>query len=639
MRRLQSSCGHRRFLRHSRRRLLAVVTCGVLGSVVARGAVAQTLTRTYQQTGHSEQLTSVAASADGLRFLTTSVDGTARLWQGVAPRHILCPGPTSPVIGGDLSPDGLVAVYADLEGGLYRYGVDDQSLVVIGAVAEGPVRALRFSEDGSLISSIGDNGAMVRSAADLTAVASLVGGEEVSALDVAAATVSVTARGSQVEVWNAATGAVLLSWTASGAIRDLATSDSAGTIAALVDGVEVVVRDVASGSSVATIADTMGLFTTVELSNDGSLLTIGDRVGRLHFFATATGQFITSLSAHADELIETRMVGTSPFLVTASYDSTSQLAFLPVPSIAGAVSPATGRTWSGGVSWSGRAVLTGSLSRIDIVDATSAVPHAPIPVPDLSSSPLTSQSGRPVDRSLLTAAAIARVGNEVVGGGMDGFLKVWDGDGDLMRSEQVSATGVMSVAISPDGSRAFAGTVEGDLVALDVSTGTRLWTRSFGAGRVLERLAVSHDGGLLAVVDGSDSVEVLNATTGATSSTLVSVGSLVRHAEFLEDGSKLVICGEDGVVGLWPLAASTADWVGGWSLVPAVCSCVIPGGRKVLFLSEDGQVGCLDLDSLSATPVAVGLPVPGAHEIGFAGGEIVILGMHGEISVFSPAGL
>ena len=108
-------------------------------------------------------------------------------------------------------------------------------------------------------------------------------------------------------------------------------------------------------------------------------------------------------------------------------------------------------------------------------------------------------------------------------------------------------TWAQAIALSPDGSRIFVGLGEGEVLALDASSGERVKTFEPHALGVLA-LEVSPDGSRLVSSDGNGNVNVHDAGTGALLHAGEGFDRPVRDLAFLPDGAHFVSVCDDGMV-------------------------------------------------------------------------------------------
>ncbi len=129
----------------------------------------------------------------------------------------------------------------------------------------------------------------------------------------------------------------------------------------------------------------------------------------------------------------------------------------------------------------------------------------------------------------------------------DGIMKVWDlNAGSLLQTITVSVHGLLSAALTPDGTK-VTGVYSGTFVNVwDVATGQKLFTVS-GERRVL----FSPDGSQLLVGTESEGARVYDATTGALLHELKEADRELVGVTYSPDGERIALFHGDGDITLW----------------------------------------------------------------------------------------
>ncbi len=187
-------------------------------------------------------------------------------------------------------------------------------------------------------------------------------------------------------------------------------------------------------------------------------------------------------------------------------------------------------------------------------------------------------------------------GKQLVSGGFDGTVRVWDlATGKQVRLIQVEGGTVYCVSISPDGrSLATAG-----------KDGLRLWDLTTGKNQPRDEMnrhncvavTFSPDGKLLASGDSS-SVTLWEAATGKVVNTLRGYRGELSQIVFSRDGRTLYTSSYDRLVRLWEVrtgrlvreAEGHSGWV--WGLA------VSPDEKTLASCSVDTRLLCWDLGGL-----------------------------------------
>jgi WD40 repeat protein len=151
--------------------------------------------------GHTNQVTGAAFSSDGASVVTWSLDGTARVWDARrgATRAVLA-GSADAVTSGsfDSSGDLVLTTSADGRARLWKSHVDAELRRLTSVPT--PVATASFSDDGDIVAAAGGSDVYVLSVADGRRIALLPTGP-VQALALSPSLVA-SATGSSVSLWN-----------------------------------------------------------------------------------------------------------------------------------------------------------------------------------------------------------------------------------------------------------------------------------------------------------------------------------------------------------------------------------------------------------------------------------------------------
>jgi WD40 repeat protein len=191
------------------------------------------------------------------------------------------------------------------------------------------------------------------------------------------------------------------------------------------------------------------------------------------------------------------------------------------------------------------------------------------------------------------------------------------------------AGAVRNLAFTPDGTRIVAGGARGGGV-FGISDGKVQPGGSLsGVRKEVLAVAVSPDGKTLAVVDGSGSLYLYDASSLALLATVPKAHSGKATAvTFTADGAYVLTGGEDGKVKAWtPRGAPFAEVSKGSPHKDAVVFLAgVPPGRNVLSVGQDRRVVLWQVDTQQALrPTLVDMDVHSAALGG--GGQVLALGL------------
>jgi WD40 repeat protein len=163
--------------------------------------------------------------------------------------------------------------------------------------------------------------------------------------------------------------------------------------------------------------------------------------------------------------------------------------------------------------------------------------------------------------SFVSAVAVTPDGARIVSGGKDGVICVWDAASGTLTGSMAANADVLSLALSPDGSRVYAGLMfsltSEDRVPVkcfDIASGALL--ASYGGIQALPMgVAISPDDTLLAGVGGGSGVILWDVQERCVLSFLKGHTSQVTSVRFSPDGKTVYTGSGDGTVKSWDATA------------------------------------------------------------------------------------
>ncbi len=145
-------------------------------------------------------------------------------------------------------------------------------------------------------------------------------------------------------------------------------------------------------------------------------------------------------------------------------------------------------------------------------------------------------------------------GSQIVSGGFDGTIRVWDAeDGSPIGLPHRLGSLLLDLAFSPDGTRIATGATEGNARIWRLEGG-RLHRLALLAHRgPVRRVAFSPDGTRLATASHDGTARVWDGRTGdpLTAPLAHTHDRWVSDAEFSPDGTRLATAGQDGTARVW----------------------------------------------------------------------------------------
>ncbi|WP_437624537.1 protein kinase domain-containing protein [Sorangium sp. So ce1151] len=257
-----------------------------------------------------------------------------------------------------------------------------------------------------------------------------------------------------------------------------------------------------------------------------------------------------------------------------------------------AVAAAIGLLAAGGFA----AVLLGARAApIPAPAAPLAAPGAPAVVAaDARAriSPLLTLSGH---WSAIFEVAYDPAGKRLASGSNDLALKLWDlEDGQPLRSFAGHTKRIGGIAFTPDG-KTLVSAADTTVRLWDVDSGAPLKTLDAGAG-VITDLAMSADGGRVAVSSMDGTVRVLSMQTGEIERTFQNGGRVLSVATTADGG--VVLSGDDrGAIRVW--SVETGQEIGALSGHAGAVNRVViaPDGQTVISASDDRTIRLFHLGS------------------------------------------
>jgi WD40 repeat protein/serine/threonine protein kinase len=484
---------------------------------------------------HLGQVESVSFSPDGQRVVSTSRDGTAKLWDAATGRALATVRHRDRIDHAHHSPDGTRFVTASADGTARIWSATNGAALTPPLTHTGRVNWAEFSADGQ---------SLVTASSDMTA-----------------------------RVWDAASGAL---------IRELRGHTSPVIMARFspVDGRRIVTGgwagsirlwSVDTGETLLRVEDRRTNLTALAFSPDGRRLVAACVDGIARLWDADSGQPVANPLKHKDPIDHAAFSPDSRLVLTTSQDGTARLweAKTGVPIglplvhpgvIFGAFSPggetvvttsrdSSARLWSVGTG-TPLSQLFRERARISHADfspdgrrlvTASYGWYARVwDIQPRHAAPMELHAGQKID-----SVAFSPDGEFLLTGGEDGTARQWDALIGQPRGEPVRHTGwVHHVAFSPDGRQFVSASTSRSTQVRDAATG-QVVAGPFRHARGLWSAAFSPDGGRVATASADGTARVWSIAASQAVTPPLEHPSEVRLARFSPDGRKLLtVCKE-----------------------------------------------------------------------------------------------
>jgi WD40 repeat protein len=184
----------------------------------------------------------------------------------------------------------------------------------------------------------------------------------------------------------------------------------------------------------------------------------------------------------------------------------------------------------------------------------------------------------------------------VSGGDGDDRLRLWDVATGTRRKEiQGSGARILSVAVSPDGTRIAAVDWGGNLSVREVATGLQVASVQLGGAGQMKGLAFSPDGRWLAGTTPEFNVDLWDARTYRLSAQLTGHTGEVFHVTFSRDGRRLASASLDRTVRVWDVEKGDSQAILRGHTDDVFTAAFHPSGMRLATAGRDRAVWLWDL--------------------------------------------
>jgi WD40 repeat protein len=523
--------------------------------------------------GHTRDITSIKLAADGERVLTTSKDGTARIWS--------LRWPVAMPDDGDLLGRGPISRPAGMD-------VPVEAQVVTSVRPGGELLDGSFSRDGGrFLTTTADNthvwdarsGILLTTFSGSGSVAFSPDGTRVATGD------------SLVRLWTL--GGRSTSFQASSFISAVLSTDGTRL---LTTGMKTVVWDLSTRTPIATVADKV--VAAADLSPDGERVVTVEPEALSARVWNRQGSLLATLNGHTGQILHARFSPDGARVVTASADRTARVWDARSGAAVAVLNGHSAEVSAAQFSADGTRVLTRSRDNTARVwDATSGNSlftmegkAAPMVVSGVRIA------GTPIGYS---TAVFSRDGSRVITAAAG--AEVWDAQSGRRLATLVSPDAadpvLMSAAPSPNGEQALATTGNGVVQMWDVSR-EKIQATLYGRDGRPTTVAFAPGGDLVVTGEQDHSVRLWDPSSGQLLVVLRGHPSPPIFAAFTPNGERLISASPDGTVILWETPRERRPA----AEISALAKCYVP------FTLADGRP-LPTVPDLNACPQSVNAPV------------------------------
>ncbi len=535
--------------------------------------------------GHSGSVTGGLFTPDGRLIVTSSLDGTLRLWQAQTGKELrLYAGHTGPIWRHALSPDGRTILSSGFDGTARVWNLET-GVELHRFTHEDGVTAVDFSPDGAHI---------LTGSGPVLFMWNLATGLEVRRFEGHTDTVfagvfspdgrylASAGQDNTLRLWETESGAEMRQF--------LGHTDWIGVVNFSPDGRYLVtssadrtarIWDVETGLEVRRLVGHTDEVFSAEFSPDGQMIATGSRDKTARLWHTVTGREIRQIRGHTGGVFSNFSPDGS-LLVTSSEDRTARLWDVVMATEPQTViRPAGGHTanhTAAAISPDGQLVLTdqgdGTI-RLWQTQTSELIEEVPLQAdsatslafsPDGSLALAGGSNGTayliPASPGQQTARLVGHAGS--VGGGVfspdgrlaltggnDGTVRLWEVRTGREAGQFLGHTGpVRSVAFSPDGRQILSGGDDQTMILWAAGSGEQL-QRFGGQNGVVLAVAFAPDGQSVAAGHDNHSAVLWDAATGEISQQLIGHTDRVNHVAFSPDGQYLLTGSADQTARLW----------------------------------------------------------------------------------------
>jgi WD40 repeat protein/uncharacterized caspase-like protein len=460
-------------------------------------------TRLVVQTGHSNNVSTVAFSPDGKTLASGSWDNTIKLWEVATGQELrTLTGHSSYVTAVAFSPDGKMLASGSWDKTIRFWNLVSGEELRILKGHSGFITAVAFSPDGKTLAS---------ASWDKT-----------------------------VKLWDVASGQEVRTLPGHvNYVNSVAFSSDGQTLASGSSDKTIRLWSVTSGQEIRMLTGHANDVTTVAFSPNGKILASGSDDNTVKLWDAESGQELRSLTGHSEGIRGLAFSPDGTIIVSGSWDKTTKVwnvdSGQEIRSLVGHSNYVTSVSFSP----QGKTLASGSWDRTiklwNVADGHE-------------SQTLAGHS------SSITAVAFSPDGTTLASGGFDRTIKLWQMTrGRGLRTLEKHSSYITSLAFSPDGRTLASGSYDKTIKLWDLTRDQELRTLT-GHTLTVRSVAFSSDGKMLASGGDDKSIILWDVAGGQKLRTLTGHSDIVRSVAFSPDNKTLASGSWDKTVKFWDVA-------------------------------------------------------------------------------------
>jgi WD40 repeat protein len=151
----------------------------------------------------------------------------------------------------------------------------------------------------------------------------------------------------------------------------------------------------------------------------------------------------------------------------------------------------------------------------------------------------------------ITALDVSSSGRRIAAGTLSGHYYVFNRrDKKVVVEGEVGDSIVLAVEFNRAGTELYISSIDGTVMAMDISNGSVLWKRAENSSDVIGMEYVQSRNAILAAT-ASKTLQLIDAKTGEILESKESTGGVLRDIELFQDETRFVTVSSDGTVGVW----------------------------------------------------------------------------------------